>query len=415
MKRIVILATLDTKKDQVCLLKRYIEESGCEAIVLDCSLRSEETQQKDLLREEMLKRSGIDAGTIEKSSKHEALELMSSAAKKQLISMYQAKEVDGAIGIGGVQGTLISTSAMKELPVGIPKLVFSTIANGNTTFGPLVGTSDMTIMHSVVDVAGTNHIIQKLLRNAAAAVCGMANSSHTDVTKGKAIGITMAGVTTTCVSQIKEHLEEMGYDIIIFHCNGVGAISMEKLAAAGELCAILDITPHDIMDYLCNGLMPATNQRYRDVAKCNIPVIIAPGCADIILFNGIENIPDAFRGRKVVEHNRIHTHVKANYDEMHALGEFIIERLHGAVGPVSVLVPQRGFSQKNYLGGPLYEPESDQGFIDAFTDLDTGKIKVRLIDAHINDEAFSIGCVNELLNMLQTMPPDNGCMRQVIG
>lgn len=310
--------------------------------------------------------------------------------------------------VSGVQGTLISTGAMQKLPVGVPKLVLSAVANGNTMFGPLVGMSDMTIMHSVVDIAGDNGIIRMLMANAASAICGMAKHSVSKNDICKTIGITMGGVTTKCGNYLKEMLEECGYEVLIFHCNGIGAMAMEKLVEEGKINAVIDLTPHDVMDYLFDGMMPAAENRYEIFKKCTIPTLIIPGCADIILFNGMENVPEKYRGRKLVEHNKIHTHVKADYDEMYKLGRFITEKANDFSGQVEILIPEKGYSQKNCPGDVLYEPESDKGFAEAVVKYQNSKLKVKQVDMHINDSAFAQLCVQELSAMMERQDAVSG-------
>jgi uncharacterized protein (UPF0261 family) len=254
----------------------------------------------------------------------------------------------------------------------------------------------MVIMHSVVDVAGTNTLIKKLMRNAAAAVTAMSRVTTEQTRRKRRVAVTMGGVTTPCVDRIRQVLEEAGYEVLVFHCNGVGAASMEKLVAAGEIDAVMDITPHDVMDVLENGLMPAAADRYESIVRAGIPVIIAPGCADLILYNGVGQIPCSKRGRKYVEHNSIHTHVKADYSEMYALGRYIGERLAPAADHVSVLIPLKGYSQLNKEGCALFDPDADAGFLDALRAKEAPPFRLLPIEAHINDEVFADACCREL-------------------
>lgn len=402
MKTILILATLDTKYDEALILDEYIRVHGCRPLLLDCSLRMREPEDVNLLRQEMMEQKKMKEEDLEKLEKNDALLAMTEMVRGKLRKMYKEQQFDGVVGIGGVQGTLISTGAMQTLPVGVPKFVLSAVANGNTSFGPLVGMSDMVIMHSVVDVAGDNSILRQLMNNVAAAVCAMAKGNSTYCRKeSPMIGITMGGVTTTCGNYIKERLEKRGYEVVIFHCNGIGAMAMEKLTEEGRLSAVIDLTPHDVTDRLFGGMMPAAEDRYEVFERCSVPVIIVPGCADIILFNGIENVPEEFRGRKLVKHNKIHTHVKANYREMYELGRFIADKAGRFRGEVQILIPKKGFSQKNCPGGALYEPDSDGGFVDAMMENRNEKVAVDLVSAHINDREFADLCAEQIVDMLE--------------
>lgn len=399
MKTILILATLDTKFTESEILKGYIEEEGCRVLVLDCSLRARE--DKNTLRKEMLQRAGMSEEALNEMSKNQALCAMTKMVEQELKAMYRKAQIDGALGIGGVQGTLISAGALQKLPFGFPKLVLSAVANGNTTFGPLVGMSDMMIMHSVVDVAGSNRILKHVMQNAASAICGMVRKKEQIETDSRLIGMTMGGVTTKCGNYIQEMLSRLGYEVVIFHCNGIGAMAMEKLAEEGKLCGVIDLTPHDVMDYLAGGMMPASAERYEAMKRTEIPTLIIPGCADLILFNGIENVPKKYRGRKLVEHNKIHTHVKANYEEMYALGKLIVKNANEFLGPTEILIPEKGYSQKNKEGAPLFEPESDRGFVRAVNTYRDGRVFVRSVPMHINDEAFAAVCVEEITGLLE--------------
>lgn len=385
MKQIVIPATLDTKGEEVQYLKELIEENGCSATVIDCSLRACGGRNADIQVEELLAGIGVACDDFTQSEKEQAIRIMQRALNSKLTKLLNSEKIDGVISLGGVQGTVIATAAMQKLPVGLPKFMVSTVANGNTTFGPFVGVSDMAIMHSVVDIGGLNYVLRKILQEAAGAVCGMAKS-RTDVKcSKKAVGITMAGVTTPCVTHLTGLLKKQGYETLIFHCNGVGAHVMENLVASGDISAVIDISPHDITDGLTGGLMPNYPERLMPVADTDIPLIFVPGGMDFTLYNGTNRIPEEKKSRHYYKHNEIHTHVRADYDEMKAAGTFVANRLadsHHAV----VVIPLRGYSQKNCEGQTIYDPAADRGFADAVR---LGGLNVREVDAHINDELFA--------------------------
>ncbi len=395
MKHILILVTLDTKLDEAILLKRAIEEFQCEGIILDCSLTKSKSEYH-ALREEMFHRGNKTEDELLSLDKNGAHCLMRELACAQTEAMFEEDRIDGGIGMGGVQGTIIAAEALQRLPIGVPKFLFSAVANGNAIFGPYVGTTDMVIMHSVVDIAGTNWLIRKLIRHAAAAVTAMASVQEEQTQRTRTVAITMGGVTTPCVDRIRQRLEEAKYEVLVFHCNGIGAESMEELVSAGEIDAVMDITPHDVMDVLEGGLMPAAKNRYSSIVQAGIPVILAPGCADLILYNGVDQIPASKQGRKFVEHNSLHTHVKADYSEMYRLGGYICERLAQAADHVSVMVPLRGYSQQNKEGCVLYDPDADRGFYDALHATGVPSFRILPIDAHINDSAFAEACCDEL-------------------
>lgn len=395
MKHILILATLDTKLKEAILLKRAIEEFHCEGVILDCSL-TKGKREHDALRDEMFHRKNKTEEELLSLDKNGAHCLMRELACAQTKAMFEENRIDGGIGIGGVQGTIIAAEALQSLPIGVPKFLFSAVANGNATFGPYVGTTDMVIMHSVVDVAGTNRLIRKLIRHAAAAVTAMSSVVEEQTKRTRTVAITMGGVTTPCVDRIRQRLEAAEYEVLVFHCNGIGAESMEELVAAGEIDAVMDITPHDVMDVLEDGLMPAAENRYASIVQAGIPLILAPGCADLILYNGVDQIPPSKRGRKFVEHNSLHTHVKADYSEMYRLGAYVCGRLAQTANHVSIMIPLKGYSQLNREGCALYDPDADKGFYDALQAKDAPPFRILPIDAHINDDAFANACCDEL-------------------
>lgn len=404
---IVIAATLDTKGEEVAYLKKEIEGHGKEVFVVDCAILGEPGCPFDISKREVAAAAGT---TIEdmlaKKDKNYCIDTMKKGLKTVFDQLMEEDVLEGVISVGGVQGTFIATGAMKELPIGIPKFMVSTVANGKAEFGPFVGASDMIMMHSVADIAGNNFLLNKILRQAGAAIAGMVSSREeeeiTDYTK--VIGITMGGVTTPCVTEIKKILMDKGYEVIIFHCNGIGALAMENLVKDGKMAAVFDISPHDIMDAQNDGLMPADENRLVNIAESGIPYVFVPGIADFILYNGVSKVPKEKLTRQYVKHNEIHTHVKADYDEMFAFGEYVSERLKSKKGSTKVLYPRKGLSQLNNPEGPLYAPEKDYGFIDGFTksiDKMQGEIEIREFDLHINDKEFAMECVRAFEDILE--------------
>ena len=397
MKKIAILATMDTKDEEARYLKKLIIQNGCPALILDCSLRACGGREADVQVEELISKAGVTPEEFAACSKNGAITVMQNALKAKLTELFQEGELHGVISIGGVQGTVIATAAMQTLPVGVPKYMVSTVANGNATFGPFIGVSDMAIMHSVVDISGLNYVLRKVLAEAAGAICGMVKALRDEVPPGKVVGITMAGVTTPCVMCLTELLKERGYETLIFHCNGVGAHVMENLVDTGDVTAVFDISPHDITDGLNGGLMPHYSGRLRPQARLDVPTVFVPGGMDFILFNGVDKVPPEKKSRAFCEHNEIHTHVRASREEMEAAGRFVAERLAG-MHNAAVVIPNRGFSQLNCPDGALYDPEADQGFGEA---VKAGGLDVREVDAHINERVFAEYLLEVFLELVE--------------
>jgi len=394
-KKIVLIATLDTKGEEARFVKELIEQRGHEPVVIDCGIRGKPSFEPTVSREAVARAAGTTLEEIlRRQDKNAAIHAMTIGTTETVLRLYREGSLHGVIALGGVQGTVIGTTAMQALPLGIPKVMVSTVANGQTTFGPFTGTKDVTMIHSVADILGLNFVTRRVLAEGAGAITGMVEMELPRETEGRpAVGMTTAGVTTLCAMRVRELMESWGYEVISFHCNGIGAKAMEELAEAGRLVGILDITPHDITDLLFGGIFPANPARMEATCRKGLPIVLVPGAADFILFGPLASVPPDMLQRKYVIHNPIHTHVKANYDEMKAVGRFIAERLSRSAGPSVVLIPSKGFSQLNVPGGPMYEPESDRGFIEGLKEglerKEMKNVSVETLDLHINDPAFA--------------------------
>jgi uncharacterized protein (UPF0261 family) len=410
--KIIVMGTHDTKGEELQFVKQRIESRGHEAITLDCGVMGRPTFEPAISREEVAVAAGTTIEKIlAKKDKNFAIGTMTEGSKKLVLDLHRWGELDGIIALGGGQGTVMGTTVMKALPFGVPKVMVSAVANGRAPFGPFVGIRDITIIHSVADVLGLNVVTRRVLAEGAGAIVGMVEMSEgsTGLEDRPAVAMTTAGVTTPCAMRIRELLVERGYEVIAFHCNGIGAQAMEELAEEGKLAGILDLSPHDIPDVLFGGIFPAHPDRMGASARRGIPQLIIPGAADFILFGPVEETPKKMLERKHIIHNPLHTHVRANREEMSAVGRYIAERLSKSTGPAAVLIPGGGFTQLNIKGGPMYEPESDRGFLEGLREvLDRrrkSQIPIRQVDLHINDPAFAeqaAGMIHELIQMRGT-------------
>ena len=406
-KKIVIVATLDTKGEETEFLKKLIEERGHCPVVIDCGIRGTPYFKPSISREAVAEAALTTLDRIiAGGNKNDAIRAMTLGTKEIVLRLHRDEKLDGIIAIGGVQGTMIGTAAMQALPFGCPKVMVSTVANGQTPFGPFTGTKDITMIHSVADILGLNMVTRRVLAEGAGAITGMVEMELDQQASGRpAVGMTTAGITTVCAMRVREQLEFRGYEVIAFHCNGIGAKAMEELAGAGRLVGILDITPHDITDYLSGGIFPADPQRMETSARVGLPQVVVPGGTDFILFGALASVPARMLERKYVIHNPIHTHVRANHGEMAAVGRFIAERLARSRGRAEVLIPSRGFSQLNVAGGPMFEPESDSGFL---VGLEAGlaesaadNVEIEVLEMHINDAAFADAAARRLHDMIR--------------
>lgn len=410
-KKIVILGTLDTKGKEIEYVKKLVEERRHLPITINCGIQGTPYFQPSISRQVVAQAAHTSiAKIIARGDKNDAIRTMSLGATEIVLKLYREGQLDGILSLGGVQGTVIGTTAMQALPLGVPKVMISTVANGQTAFGPFTGTKDVTIIHSVADILGLNMVTRKVLAEGVGAVTGMVEMDlKRQDAERPAVAMTTAGVTTLCAIHIQELMEAWGYEVIAFHCNGIGAKAMEELAEEGKLIGILDITPHDITDFLFGGIFPAWPSRIEASSRRGLPQVVVPGAADFILYGGVESVPPKMLECKYVIHNPIHTHVRANHEEMVAVGRFIAERLARSTGPALVLIPSRGFSQLNVAGGPLFDPESDSGFLEGLTlalsQTGAKNVRVEVLDMHINDPEFAELAAKRLDSMIRKNQP----------
>jgi uncharacterized protein (UPF0261 family) len=304
------------------------------------------------------------------------------------------RDVGGLISAGGSGGTTLATAAMRVLPIGVPKVMVSTMASGDTR--AYVGPSDICLMYSVTDIQGINRISEKVLSNAAHAIAGMMTHTHrgTDSVK-PAIGLTMFGVTTPCVQAVTKLLEN-DYDCLVFHATGTGGQSMEKLAASHLLNGVIDVSTTEVADEIGGGVLSAGSTRMDVFAQHDIPYVGSCGALDMVNFGAYDTVPEKFKGRNLYRHNPNITLMRTTADECKLIGEFIGHKLNAMQGPVRFLVPDKGFSAIDQPGHPFHDPQADQALITALqaTFKPTAKHKLVRLPLHVNDEAFAQALVN---------------------
>jgi uncharacterized protein (UPF0261 family) len=396
--KFLVIGTLDTKGGEVAYLRDAIAALGHTPLVADPGILGQPAIPADITRQEIALAGGESLESLlERKDKAHAQAVMIQGLEA-LVSRWQARgDVDGVVAVGGAQGTAMATAAMRALPVGIPKVMLSTVACGKATFGPYVGTKDITMIHSVADICGLNRVTYRLLAQAAGAVVGMAAAPQAGEQKGELVAITQAGITTLGVLEIKERLENLDFEVIAFHCNGIGGKAMEEMILEGVIQGVIDYSPHEIVDYLYGGLMPALPDRLLAAGQRGIPQVVVPGGTDIRLYGVGGDLPEELRQRLCVQHTPTHTHVRSSAEEMSGVAHFIAERLNGGRGPRAVLLPLRGFSMNNKPGGPLYDAEANQALVNTLRDELTSEVRLVEIDAHINDPEFAALTVETFL------------------
>ncbi len=389
-KAILIIATLDTKGPETQYLKDLIERKGYQVLVMDTGILDFPAFKPDLSRDEVAQAVGTHIEElIRNREKGRAIQAMAEGSKKIVQQLYREGRIAGVIGLGGAQGTEIGTSAMRALPLGFPKLMVSTVASGYAQFGTYVGTKDLLMMHSVVDILGLNVFSRMILSNAAGAMMGMVErGAKIEKPEKKQIGMTIYGTTTPGCMVAKAYLESKGFEVVAFHPNGTGGRAMEEMVEEGILNGVLDMTTHELIDELVGGLHRAGPNRLEAAGRKGVPQVVVPGSIDFIVTGPASSLSPEYRNRKYIPHNPSITLVRASSEEMETIGKIMASKLNEAKGPTIVMIPLRGFSYPNRKGETLYDEEGNQAFIKTLKRNLKG-VKVIEIDAHINDPEFA--------------------------
>lgn len=398
-KTIAIVGALDTKGQEFAFLKSEIEKRGCATLVVDTGVLGEAVFEPDVSREQVALAGGSNLSQlIERKERGEAMAVMTKGVAEIARELYEGKRIDGMISMGGGGGTVIGTSAMRSLPVGFPKLMVSTLASGDTA--PYVSTTDITMMPSVVDVAGVNRISRRIYTNAAGAICGMVLGEIEPGDDKPLIAASMFGNTTTAVDHARQIMESKGYEVLVFHATGTGGQTMEALVADDYISGVLDITTTEWADEVCGGVFSAGTQRLEAAARAGIPQVVVPGCIDMCNFWARDTVPEKYAGRTFYEWNPNVTLMRTTPEENQRMGKIFAEKLSAASGPVAVLIPLKGFSQLDLEGQPFYWPETIRAFITALRGDLRQDIPVTELDYDINAPEFSRQAAETLLAML---------------
>jgi uncharacterized protein (UPF0261 family) len=398
-KTVGIIAALDTKGEEARLIRDFVVGQGLNALVVDVGVLGEPAVPANISRAEVAAAAGESLGElIQSQDKARAMRAMTAGAAVIAAGLYAEGRIDGLIGLGGSAGTGIATSAMRALPVGVPKLVVSTVAAGDTR--PYVGTKDVTLMYSVVDVAGINRISGRILTNAAGAICGMVQAEPPKLTERPLIAASMFGNTTACVDRARRAFEAAGYEVLVFHATGTGGQTMEGLIGDGYFAGVFDVTTTEWADELCGGVFSAGPTRLDAAAKAGVPQVIAPGCLDMVNFGGPETVPAAYRDRLLYNWNPNVTLLRTTPEESAELGRIVAHKLNQATGPVTVLLPLGGVSQLDRPGQPFWWPVADQALFQAIKANLRSDIPVIEIEHNINDPEFADEAAGVLLKLL---------------
>lgn len=404
MKRIALIGTLDTKGEEVAFLKGIIEERGHRAIVIDIGLLGPTPFPPDIPREEVLKGVGEELDALLRlGDEGKAIEKMAEGLAEILKGLHRRGEIDGVLGIGGGQGSTICSHAMRQLPVGFPKVLVSTkVAQAGA--GAYVGTRDILVLPSVADIAGLNRLTKRVLSNAAGAIVGMVEGEAPQEEVRPVVTMSMLGTTTACGLRLKELLEGEGFEVVVFHAIGVGGKAMEEFIKESGAEGVIELAVNEIGNELFGGKASAGPQRMEVAGALGIPQLITPGNADFINFLSIETVPPHYRDRKLHRHNPQATTMRLNREEMEVLGRTLAEKLNKASGPVKVIIPRKGFSSWDREGGVFFDPQADEGFIRALREQLSGEMELKVVDLHINDPAFAQVLFGEFKALMGRVP-----------
>lgn len=413
MSTILLIGTLDTKGQEYAFGRDRIRAAGHDVLVMDIGITSDPDPALSMTPEvsaaDVARAGGGDLAAMRaRADRGSAVDIMQNGAAVLVPQLYAAGRFHAVLGLGGGGGTTMITAAMRTLPVGVPKVMVSTMASGNTA--PYVDVKDITLMYSVVDIAGLNPLSRRILSNAAGAICGMAAASQgareaaTEVTSDRPLlAATMFGVTTPCVTMVREKLEQAGYDVLVFHATGTGGRAMEGLIADGYFAGVVDITTTEWCDEVVGGVLTAGPDRLGAAARKGLPQVVSVGALDMVNFGGIETVPEKFRDRTIYKHNATVTLMRTTPDECAEIGRRIAEKLNAARGPVVLMLPLRGVSAIDAEGKPFADPEADRVLFETLrTHAAAPHIRIVELDAHINDPAFAEAIAARMLELLDT-------------
>ncbi len=399
-RKVVVLGTLDTKGDEFKFLKDIIEAQGVKTIVVDAGI-FEPTFKPDVSNLEVCKAQGADLAKLrEVNDRGTNVLTMMQGAAKIVKALYDQGEVGGIISLGGSGGSSIAAHVMQQLPVGLPKILVSTMGAGDVS--PYVGVKDIMMMYSIVDVAGLNNILREILTNAGLAIAGIVKNKKEIVKSTKPlIAATMFGVTTPCVTTAREYLESKGYEVVVFHATGSGGKSMEGLISSGYFTGVLDITTTEWCDELVGGVLKAGPHRLDAAALGGVPQVVSVGALDMVNFGPVETIPTKFAGRNFYVHNSTVTLMRTTVEENAKLGEIIGKKVSQSVGNAAFFIPLKGVSMIDAVGMPFLGVEEDKALFNALRqNIDTKKIELIELDLHINDKEYALAMAKKLIELI---------------
>ncbi|GAA2228090.1 Tm-1-like ATP-binding domain-containing protein [Herbiconiux moechotypicola] len=390
-RTIALIGTLDTKSAEIGYVAERLRESGIMPIVIDSGILGTPTLRADVTRSEVAAASGHTLEQVQQSgSRGTAVELMQEGLVRLVRTLYDDGRIVGVMCLGGAEGGLLGAAAMQALPVGAPKLIVSPSASGRREFGPFMGSSDVLVMHSVVDILGINSLSRSVFDNAVAAMAGMVLwAGRPPASDRPSVGVTMLGQTTPGAMVLCRMLEERGYEPIIFHANGVGGPAMEDLVREGMLAGVIDLTLSELANTLFDGIHATGPERLTVAAQAGVPLVVVPGAGDFFNQGPLDTVPAVYRDRALYKHNPVATLVRLTEPEMAELGRLVSARLAGATAPTEVIVPLGGLSLIGVPGGPIADAAADAALARSLEVAVPAGVGFRTSPLAINDEEFA--------------------------
>lgn len=396
---IALIGALDTKGPEYRFVKECIEARGYRTLLIDVGVLGQADVAADVSSAEVARAAGVELSELAaRKDRGEAVAAMSRGAALLLPQLYAAGRFDGVLALGGSGGSSVACAGMRALPLGVPKVMVSTVAGGDVS--GYVGVQDIVMIPSIVDVAGLNRISRGVFARAAGAVCGMVETQVPEGQDRPLIAASMFGNTTPAVEHAKAILEERGYEVLVFHCTGTGGRTMEALIDSGQIAGVLDITTTEWADELVGGVFAAGPTRLEAAARRGVPAVVGPGCLDMVNFWAPDTVPARFAGRTFYPHNPNVTLMRTNVEENSRLGEILASKLNASSGPVTFVWPTRGLSMIDAQGGPFWSPEADGALLAALRAHLEPHVSLIELDCNINDPLFAETCAQTLLQHL---------------
>lgn len=398
-KTIAVIGAMDTKGCDYSFVKRVIEQHGFRALLINTGVLGEPTVAVDVSASQVASNGGSNLAQLRrKRDKSTAMKVMEKGIALTVKQLYEQGKIDAGFSMGGSNGTAIGTAGLRALPIGVPKVMVSTVAAGDTS--TYVSYSDVIMIPSLLDVSGINRISAQVYTSAVGALIGMLQTPVPRLDHKPIIAASMFGNTTKLVNACKRSIENEGYEVMVFHATGTGGKTMEGLIDKGFMDGVLDVTPTELADHLVGGVLDAGPTRLEAAAKQGIPQVVAPGCLDMVNFWGMKTVPGRFKNRQLYEWNTNITLMRTTPEENKKLGVLLAEKLNRSTAPVAVFLPLRGISELDCPSGPFWNPAANDALFQSIRDTIRSDIPVYELDCNINDDEFATKVSKKLLEYL---------------